>query len=121
MLAAVETWLSDRSAEPTGAAVAVFRSGDAPGWHLVEAGWPVLPTVQSDGAVGIHVYPASRAAVHEHHGTYDELPNVSPTFIAAVAEQGLRPSQAIRVVYPRLVGEQSPDEPRALLIWPVEG
>jgi DNA-binding transcriptional MerR regulator len=114
--AATKAWLAERSGEPTDPAVAVFRSGDAPGWHFVEAGWPAPSTVESDGVVGIHLYPASLAAVHEHHGPYSELPHISPVFIAAVAERGLRPSQAIRVVYPPSTGTE---EKRAQLVWPV--
>jgi hypothetical protein len=40
MLDAVERWLAARGAAPGDAPLAVFRSADAPGWHLVEAGWP---------------------------------------------------------------------------------
>jgi DNA-binding transcriptional MerR regulator len=121
MIDAVEAWLAERGAAPTEAPLAVFRSGDAPGWHLIEAGWPAQPSVESDGVVGVHVYPASSAAVHEHHGPYSELPNVSPTFIAAVAERGLQPSQAIRVVYFRDPEKHAPEDLRARIVWPIQG
>jgi DNA-binding transcriptional MerR regulator len=119
MLDAVERWLAERGTPPADAPVAVFRSGDAPGWHLVEAGWPTREGVESDGVVGVHVYDASRAAVHEHRGAYAELAEVSPAFIAAVAERGLRPSQAIRVVYLRDPAKHPPEDLRARLVWPV--
>jgi effector-binding domain-containing protein len=120
MLAAVEQWLVQRGAAPEDAPVAVFRSGEGPGWHFVQAGWPAPAGVESDGVVGVHLYPASRAAVHEHEGPYTELPEVSPVFIAAVAERGLKPSQAIRVVYLRDPEKHAPEELRARLVWPVE-
>lgn len=120
MIAAVETWLSERGAEPTDYPLGIFRSGEAPGWHFVQAGCPVPAAVEGDGLVGIHVYPASRAAIHEHRGPYTELPNVSPTFIAAVAERGLQPSQAIRVVYYTNPERHPPDELRARIVWPVK-
>jgi len=77
-------------------------------------------SVESDGVVSIHVYPASRAAVHEHQAApTPSSPTVSPTVIAAVAERGLRPSQAIRVVYLRDPARHPPEELRARLVWPV--
>ena len=77
--------------------------------------------VRSDGLVNVHLYPRSRAAVHEHLGPYRDLPTVSPKFIAAVAERGLRPSQAIRIVYFDEIRTHAPNESlRARLVWPVE-
>src|ERR671938_1092906 len=120
-LDAVRAWLDERGTHPSEPPIALFRSGDKPGWHLVEAGWPVPEHVRSDGLVSVHLYPRSRAAVHEHVGSYGDLPTVSPKFIAAVAERGLRPSQAIRVVYLDDVRKHALDEPlRARLVWPVE-
>ena len=119
MLAAVRVWLDEQGAEPTTAPVAVFRSGDAPGWHLVEAGWPTPPAIESNGIVGVHVFPASRAAVYDHHGPYTDLPGVSPKFIAGVAERGLEPSQAIRVVYLRDPAKHPPKDLHARIVWPV--
>ena len=120
-LDAVRAWLDERGTDPSEPPVALFRSGDKPGWHLVEAGWPVPEHVRSDGLVNVHLYPRSRAAVHEHLGPYRDLPTVSPKFIAAVAERGLRPSQAIRIVYFDDIRRHAPDESlRARLVWPVE-
>jgi hypothetical protein len=121
MLDGVRTWLTEQNAAPSEPPVALFRSGDRPGWHLVEAGWPAPDEVETDGIINVHFYPASRAAIHEYLGRYSELPKVSPVFIAAVAERGLRPSQAIRVVYLDDMRRHPSDEPlRARLIWPVE-
>ena len=77
--------------DPVGPPTALFRGGDGGGTHLVEAGWPV--------ADGGRVYPAARAAVYEHSGSYDDLHVSAQRFIATVLERGLVPSQAIRVEY----------------------
>ena len=90
----------------------LVRSGDREDWHLVEAGWPVEPDFEPDERLGVHVYPASKAAVYEHRGPYEELDPVAQRFIAAVGLRGLRYTQPIRIEY---LGDQ-----RSRIVWPIE-
>jgi effector-binding domain-containing protein len=100
--------------------VAVFRSGDREDWHLVEAGWPVEPEFEPDERLGVTVYPASQAAIHEHRGPYEGLDPVAQRFIAAVGLRGLRYSQPIRIEYLTDPARHPAAELRSRIVWAVE-
>jgi DNA-binding transcriptional MerR regulator len=91
--------------EPIGPPTALFRGGDGGGTHIVEAGYPV--------AEGGRVYPAARAAVHDHRGSYEDLHVTAQRFIATVLGRGLVPSQPIRIEYVEL-------DRHARLVWPLD-
>jgi DNA-binding transcriptional MerR regulator len=107
----VHEWLVARGAGPVGPPTSVFRSGDRPGWHLLEAGWPVAPDVEGDGAISVHDYDAGMAATHEYRGPFEELHPVAQRFIATVLGRGLRVSQPIRIAYV--------EDEHARLVWPL--
>ena len=120
LISAVADQLLERGVELTHAPIAIFRSGDAEGWHLVELGWPVPPEVNGDDRIGVHVYPATRAASHVHVGPYDEIHPTAQRFIASVLNRGYEYWQAIRIVY--LTDTASGRDPaswRARLVWPI--
>jgi effector-binding domain-containing protein len=100
--------------------VSVFRSGDREDWHRVEAGWPVEPGFEPDERLGVHVYPASRAAIYEHRGAYAELDPVAQRFIAAVGLRGLRYAQPIRIEYLSDPARHPTTDQRSRIVRPVE-
>ena len=116
----VAAWIGERGAAPVGPPVGVFRSGDREDWHLVEAGWPVEPAFDPDERLGVHLYPASKAAVYEHRGPYEELDPVAQRFIAAVGLRGLRWAQPIRIEYLTDPARHPAAELRSRIVWPVE-
>ena len=116
----VAAWIGERGAAPVGPPVGVYRSGDREDWHLVEAGWPVEPAFEPDERLGVHVYPASRAAIYKHRGPYEELDPVAQRFIAAVGLRGLRYTQPIRIEYLSDPARHTAAELRSRIVWPVE-
>jgi DNA-binding transcriptional MerR regulator len=110
LLQTTDAWLRDQDVEPLGPPVGVFRFGDADGWHHLEIGWPVTAAAVLDDRLGVHVYPASRAASLEHIG-YADAHETNQRFIAAVLRAGFEASQAIRMVYL--------SEERYRVVWPV--
>ena len=116
----VAAWIGERDAAPVGPPVGVFRSGDREDWHLVEVGWPVEAGFDPDDRLGVHVYPASKAAVYEHRGPYEELDPVAQRFIAAVGLRGLRYTQPIRIEYLSDPARHPATELRSRIVWPVE-
>lgn len=107
----IHEWLAARGTKPIGPPTSLFRSGDRMGWHLLEAGWPVAPDVEGDGAISVHVYDAGVAAAHEYRGPFEEMHPVAQRFIATVLGCGLRASQPIRIAYI--------EEEHARLVWPL--
>jgi DNA-binding transcriptional MerR regulator len=107
----VHEWIRERGAKPVGPATSLFRSGDRWGWHMLEAGWPVGPDVDGDGAVSVHVYDAGLAATLEYRGPFDEMHPVAQRFISTVLGRGLRFGQPIRIAYI--------EEEHARLVWPL--
>jgi DNA-binding transcriptional MerR regulator len=117
----VATWVRARGGELTFAPLALFRTGDRGGWHLVEAGWPVEPQIESDEYVGVHVYPATRSASHEHQGSYYDLHPIAQRFILECHERGFRFTQPIRIVYlTDIEAEPDPAQWRSRIVWPIE-
>jgi DNA-binding transcriptional MerR regulator len=110
LLRTTRAWLREQDVEPVGAPVGVFRFGDVEGWHHLEIGWPVTATAALDDRLGVHAYPASRAASLEHLG-YADAHETNQRFIAAVLRAGFEASQAIRMVYL--------SEERYRVVWPV--
>jgi DNA-binding transcriptional MerR regulator len=121
MVDTVAAWIGERGAAPVGPPVSVFRSGDREDWHLVETGWPVEPDFEPDERLGVHVYPAAKAAIYEHRGPYEELDPVAQRFIAAVGLRGLRWAQPIRIEYLTDPARHPAAELRSRIVWPVEG
>jgi DNA-binding transcriptional MerR regulator len=120
MIDTAAAWIGECGAAPVGPPVGVFRSGDREDWHLVEAGWPVEAEFEPDERLGVHVYPASKAAAYEHRGPYEELDPVAQRFIAAVGLRGLRYTQPIRIEYLTDPTRHPPADLRSRIVWPVE-
>ena len=120
MIDSVAAWIGERGAAPVGPPVSIFRSGDNEDWHLVEAGWPVERDFELDDRLGVHVYPASQAAIYEHRGAYEDLDPVAQRFIAAVGMRGLRYTQPIRIEYLSDSARHTAAELRSRIVWPVE-
>ena len=108
----VHDWLRKRGISAAGPPIALFRTGDGNGTHLVEAGFPVGSGVVGDGAVTVNVYAAARAATVMHFGSFDGLHVTAQRFISTVLGQGLRFGQAIRIEYVEL-------DARARIVWPL--
>jgi hypothetical protein len=68
LIGVTHDWLREQAIEPVGRPVGIFRFGDADGWHHLEIGWPVSEDAAFDDRLGLHVYPAARAASLEHDG-----------------------------------------------------
>lgn len=101
MLRAARERLAALEVEPAGPATALFRGGDGGGRHLVEAGFPVAESFL-DPLLRVNVYPAARAAVAAHRGSFDGLHVTAQRFIATVLGQGFRFGQPIRIEYVEL-------------------
>ena len=66
----------------------------------VEIGVDVPEGTVGDGLVEVKTYPAARAAVHEHHGSYAGLPAVYEPLREWILANGLEPGERTREVYP---------------------
>ena len=66
----------------------------------VEVGVEIPEGTAGDELVSVRSYPAARAAVHEHHGSYAGLPAVYEPLRAWIVAQGLEPGTQTREVYP---------------------
>lgn len=112
MLGIVARWLEEKGIDAAGPPTALFRSGDGDGTHIVEAGFPVSAGVEGDERVSVRVYPAARAAVHDHCDSFGGLHLVAQRFIATALGQGLRFGHPIRIEFIAL-------NRRARLVWPL--
>jgi DNA-binding transcriptional MerR regulator len=115
----VGAWVIRRGAA-TGPPVSIYRpTGQEEGLDLA-VGWPVDATIEPGGPVTIEELPATRAAVHVHHGPYDRLWTVYAPLEEWIRAQGLEPGGPTREHYVTDPDRHpDPAEWRTRVVWPV--
>jgi DNA-binding transcriptional MerR regulator len=113
-------WARARGSETKWAPIAVYRAGDADGWALVEAGFPVERGIDGDHVVNVHVYPPTRSVSSSYQGPWPEFDEYTQRFVTTVFANGYRPILPNRVVYlTDMATETDPEKWAARVYWPI--
>ena len=86
----------------------------------VEIGVDVPEGTVGDGLVSLKTYPAARAAVHEHRGSYEGLPALYEPLREWILANGLEPGEQTREIYPANPSNTTNEQEYVTRIcWPV--
>jgi DNA-binding transcriptional MerR regulator len=115
----VGAWVIRRGAA-TGPPVSIYRLTEQEEWFDLAVGWPVGAAIEPGGPVTIEELPATRAAVHVHHGPYDRLWAVYAPLEEWIRAQGLEPD-GLGCEHYVTDPDRHPDPAdwRTRVVWPV--
>jgi effector-binding domain-containing protein len=116
---AVVDHLAETGGHIKGPAFAVYDQTSADGFD-VSAGFPVLGPIEGDGHVVPAELPACQAAVTEHIGGYDELPQAYEAIGVWMRANGRHARDT--TMWEEYWSEPSspPEETRTVVIWPLK-
>jgi DNA-binding transcriptional MerR regulator len=118
-ITAVGGWLA-RKGIPCKGNPLIFHLGIVDDALDVEVGWPVEGAVEGDDTVSIRSYPATRAAVLDHRGRYEELPALYAPLEEWIRARALTPGAPVRELYVTNPNDTTdPESWVTRIVWPV--